>query len=82
MAIITGGKVIEGAQFRAATQVNATTGASSTPVQIFSGAGAGGTTYDGVAAIGALYVDTTAKKLYINTGTLASNTWTLVGSQT
>lgn len=81
MAIISGGKVIEGAQYRAATPA-AATGATIAPVQLFSGEGAGGTTYDGVAAIGALYVDVTAKKLYINTGTLASNTWTLVGSQT
>jgi hypothetical protein len=36
----------------------------------------------GVAAPGCLYIDTANKKLYINTNTKASPTWTLVGSQT
>lgn len=35
-----------------------------------------------VAAKGALCIDVTNAKLYINTGTLASNTWTVVGTQT
>ncbi len=30
---------------------------------------------------GSLLIDTTGKKLYINTGTKASPTWTVVGSQ-
>jgi hypothetical protein len=34
------------------------------------------------AAPGALLVDTTNKKLYINTGTALAPTWTLVGAQT
>lgn len=42
--------------------------------------GAAGTQF-GVAAPGALLVDTTNKKLYINTNTLASPTWTVVGTQ-
>lgn len=33
------------------------------------------------AALGALCVDTTNKKLYINTGTSLNPTWTVVGSQ-
>lgn len=34
------------------------------------------------AAIGALMVDTTNKKLYINTGTALAPTWTVAGTQT
>lgn len=34
------------------------------------------------AAAGATLVDTTNKKLYINTGTAAAPTWTVVGTQT
>lgn len=34
------------------------------------------------AAAGALLIDTTNKKLYINTGTAASPTWTVAGTQT
>lgn len=43
--------------------------------------GVSGTKF-GVAAPGALLVDTTNTKLYINTNTLASPTWTVVGTQT
>lgn len=41
------------------------------------------TTYAGTynANIGTLLIDLTGKKLYINTGTKASPTWTVVGSQ-
>lgn len=35
-----------------------------------------------IAEKGALCIDTTNAKLYINTGTKASNTWTVVGTQT
>lgn len=34
------------------------------------------------AALGALLIDTTNKKLYINTGTALNPTWTVVGAQT
>lgn len=37
--------------------------------------------FNGVADTGALCIDTTNKKLYINTGTLAAGVWTVVGSQ-
>lgn len=52
-------------------------------VQIIADAGAptNGTTGATWAGIGTLYVDKTAGKLYINTGTMASPTWTVVGSQ-
>ena len=49
----------------------------------------GGAPVDGTAGTqataagpGSLYIDTTNKKLYINTNTKASPTWTLVGGQT
>ena len=43
--------------------------------------GASGTG-DNYAGTGSLYVDSTAGKLYINTGTISSPTWTVVGTQT
>ncbi len=46
-----------------------------------AGAPVNGTTHAGVAAVGALLIDTTNARLFINTGTQASPTWTLVGSQ-
>jgi len=50
---------------------------------IFTNAGVptNGTTGAGIAGIGSLVSDVTNGKLYINTGTLASPTWTVVGSQ-
>lgn len=47
-----------------------------------AGAPTNGTTFAGVAPKAALLIDTTNAKLYINTGTQASPTWTVVGSQT
>lgn len=52
--------------------------APGTPVNGVAGTGTGG----GWAAIGSEYTDTTAGKLYINTGTKASPVWTVVGTQT
>lgn len=55
--------------------------------QIFIGTNAGaptsGTsgTFAGVAGPGSLLIDTTNTKLYINTNTQASPTWTVVGTQ-
>jgi len=37
--------------------------------------------FNNLAAKGALAVDTTNGKLYINTGTKAANVWTVVGAQ-
>jgi hypothetical protein len=52
---------------------------------IYSNAGAptsgASGTYVNEAGPGSLLVDTTNKKAYINTGTKASPTWTVVGSQ-
>lgn len=55
----------------------------SNEVCILSGAGApvDGTTGATFAGIGSLYIDRTAGKVYINTGTKASPTWTVVGGQ-
>lgn len=58
--------VIEGSQ----TRVYRTAGAPS------------GSTLAGVAPKGALLVDETNAKLYINTGTQAAPTWTVAGTQT
>lgn len=46
-----------------------------------AGAPVNGTTGATVAGPGSLYIDITAGKLYINTNTKASPTWTVVGSQ-
>lgn len=48
----------------------------------FESAGVPTTAFNGIAKKGALCTDTTNAKLYINTGTLAANTWTVVGTQT
>ena len=50
-------------------------------VMTAAGAPTSGTTGATFAGTGSLYVDITAGKLYINTNTLASPTWTVVGSQ-
>ena len=58
--------------------------ASKVYVKVGTGAptdGTSGTGY-GVCGIGSLYIDSTNGKAYINTGTLASPTWTVVGTQT
>lgn len=56
----------------------------SNDVVLMTGAGApsNGTTGDNYAGPGSLYVDVTAGKLYINTGSISSPTWTVVGTQT
>lgn len=46
-----------------------------------AGAPTNGTTGKDVAGPGSLYIDITAGKLYINTNTKASPTWTVVGTQ-
>lgn len=53
-------------------------------IQYGAGAPTDGTggTGAGVAPPGSLYIDTTGAKLYINTNTMASPTYTVVGAQT
>lgn len=50
---------------------------------IMTGAGVptNGTTGDNFAGTGSLYIDTTAGKLWINTGVITNPTWVVVGSQ-
>lgn len=47
-----------------------------------AGAPTNGTTGANLCGIGSLYVNKTNGKWYTNTGTLASPTWTVVGTQT
>ncbi len=70
MAIITGGRIIEGSGLN-------------TPLQN-AGAPTSNVTFLGVAVVGAQLVDTTNGKLYICTATNGTSTitWTSVGSQT
>ena len=71
--------IIEGARQRAATGWDpASLGPSTNAGAPVNGAGG---TLAGMAGKGALLVDTTNARLFINTGTQASPTWTLVGSQ-
>lgn len=70
--------VIEGARHR----LDATVGDPSSFGPYRNAGAPTGATLAGVAEKGALLVDTTNAKLYINTGTKASPTWTVVGSQT
>ena len=79
MAVISGGKIIEGALVRPAS---AASDASTGSVGPFTNAGvpvdgAAGTQF-GAAAKGALLIDSTGANIYINTGTLASPIWKLV----
>lgn len=50
--------------------------------RVLQSAGAPTTQFNDIAPKGQLCIDTTNGVLYINTGTLASNTWTVVGTQT
>lgn len=81
MAVIQGGKIIEGALHRPGATVGAASAGSYGPF-VNAGVpvdGAAGTQF-GVAEKGALLIDTTNGKLYLNGGTLASPTWKLVTS--
>ena len=51
-------------------------------VMVDAGAPTNGTTGDNFAGVGSLYIDSTAGKLYINTGAISNPTWTVVGTQT
>jgi len=79
MAIISGGRVIEGAVSRQAAGVSGATEVGFGP---YTNAGipAGGF-LNTVAEKGALVIDSTNGKLYTNTGTLAATVWTVVGTQ-
>jgi hypothetical protein len=66
MPIISGGKIVEGSLGLLSL--------AGTPVNGTAGTHVG-------AGVGALLVDTTTGKLYVNTGTEAAPIWTVVGSQ-
>lgn len=71
--------VIEGARYRNGSSEGETAGYG--PF-INAGAPVNGTTFDEIAEKGALLVDITNAKLYINTGTKSASTWVVVGTQT
>jgi hypothetical protein len=75
--------VIEGSRSRGGkVNVAGATGAEDVGYGPYLSAGAPTTAFNTIAEKGALCIDTTNAKLYINTGTKASNTWTVVGTQT
>ncbi len=70
--------IIEGAKPRLGVQ----TGSSTGDLGPFESAGIPASGFlNGVAKKGALVVDTTNGKLYVNTGTLAATVWTVAGAQ-
>lgn len=83
MPTIQGGKVIEGAYPRQGATGSGILASGDVLGSLgpFAKAGVPTTDFNNVAAKGALCIDYTNAKLYINTGTLASNTWTVVGTQ-
>ena len=79
MAVNTGGSVIEGALHRPGFPANTAGVAGYGP---FTSAGVPASGYlNNTAEKGALAIDTTNAKLYINTGTKAATVWTVVGTQ-
>jgi hypothetical protein len=74
--------VIEGAVRRNGVTTSANVQADGSSLGPFTHAGTPTTQLNNIADKGALCIDTTNGKLLINTGTLASNTWTVVGTQT
>ena len=83
MAVISGGNVIAGALARSPSgAVDSATGSYGAFVNAGAPTSGASGTFVNQAAKGALLIDSTGAKLYINTGTLASPTWTVVGAQT
>lgn len=74
---------IEGSRSRGGRQhVTGDTGAEAVGFGPYFSAGVPTTQFNTIAEKGALCIDTTNGKLYINTGTKATATWTVVGTQT
>ncbi len=73
--------IIEGAVRRNGVATSAGVQSDGGSYGPFTHAGAPTTQLNNVAEKGALVIDTTNGKLLINTGTLAANTWTAVGTQ-
>ena len=82
MAIISGGRVIEGALFRSSTQAQGGTEAGTQAATTigygpYTNAGIPASNFlNNVAQKGALVIDVTNGALYQNTGTLAATVWT------
>ena len=75
--------VIEGSRARGGRQhVAGDTGSEHVGYGPYLFAGTPTTQFNNIAEKGALCIDTTNGKLLINTNTKASNTWTVVGTQT
>jgi hypothetical protein len=72
MAVITGGNVIQGVRDSGLGPFS------------FTGAPVNGTTLAGIAKPGAIAVQTDGvpPRVFVNTGTKAAPTWTVVGTQT
>ncbi len=81
MAIISGGKVIEGAIHRAGA-IDSTGSVSGADLGPFRKAGAPANgDFNASAEKGATLIDTTHGFHYTNTGTLSATVWTKTGSQ-
>jgi len=79
MAIITGGRVIEGAVRR---QLAGASDANDSGIGPYTSPGVPAAGYlNAVAQKGALVVNTATGVWYSNTGTLAATVWTVVGTQ-
>jgi hypothetical protein len=74
---------ITGARFRAGVEAGAEGDTTGYGPALSAGTPAAGTAGFGAGTLepAALVLDTTNKKAFINTGTKASPTWTVVGSQ-
>ena len=73
--------VIEGARYRLGVNAGVAGDLTGYGPATNAGAPTSGTTFAGTLEKGALVIDITNAKLYINTGTKANPTWTVVGSQ-
>ena len=79
MTVQTGAHIIEGVPLPPLANVAGAAGG----LGPYTSAGTPAAGYlNGVAAKGALCIDTTTPKLFQQTGTLAATTWASVGSQT
>jgi hypothetical protein len=82
--------VIEGARYRTGTEAGVSSDPSGYGPEVYSGTATGGTPAAGTAGFGAgtlqpgalvIATQTATPKLFINTNTKASPTWTVVGAQ-
>ena len=82
MPVMSGGNIMPGSRQRGAATVGGT-GENDGSVGPFLSAGVPASGYlNNVAGKGAIVIDTTNGKAYINTGTLSATVYTVVGAQT